>query len=127
MLPESESTPGSRTSTTGSNPSTSKGSPRTSCATTTTRLLPAYDQWVLGPGTADAHVVPPARRQLVSRGANLVVVGGGVSGTWSRSDDELVVDWFTETERLDEDALTTEVDRFATIVGHPLRPTIRTI
>jgi 4-carboxymuconolactone decarboxylase len=30
------------------------------------RLLPGYDRWVLGPGTADAHVVPPARRRLVS-------------------------------------------------------------
>ena len=35
-------------------------------ATTTMRLLPGYDQWVLGPGTADAHVVPPARRTLVT-------------------------------------------------------------
>ncbi|MGH3479516.1 MAG: DNA glycosylase AlkZ-like family protein, partial [Nocardioidaceae bacterium] len=26
-------------------------------ATTAVRLLPGYDQWVLGPGTADAHVV----------------------------------------------------------------------
>ena len=29
-------------------------------ATSAVRLLPRYDQWVLGPGTADAHVVPPA-------------------------------------------------------------------
>src|SRR3954447_25122145 len=49
---------------------------------TATRLLPSYDQWVLGPGTADAHVVPPGRRALVSRQANLVIVGGVVSGTW---------------------------------------------
>ena len=27
--------------------------------TTAIRLLPGYDQWVLGPGTADAHIVPP--------------------------------------------------------------------
>ena len=39
-------------------------------ATSAVRLLPGYDQWVLGPGTADAHVVPPARRRLVSRQAN---------------------------------------------------------
>ena len=47
------------------------------------RLLPASDQWVMGPGTADPHVVPQARRAVVSRGAHLVVVGGVVSGTWS--------------------------------------------
>src|SRR4051812_30281332 len=47
------------------------------------RLLPAYDQWVLGPGTADARVVPPAERTAISRGANIVIAGGVVSGTWS--------------------------------------------
>jgi hypothetical protein len=64
--------------------------------TTVLRLLPGYDQWVLGPGTADAHLVPPARRTLVSRGANIVIVGGVVSGTWSLSDDQVVVAWFAE-------------------------------
>jgi hypothetical protein len=65
-------------------------------ASTVVRLLPGYDQWVLGPGTADAHVVPPAQRQLVSRQANIVIVGGLVSGTWTRSDDLVVVTWFAE-------------------------------
>jgi hypothetical protein len=50
-------------------------------ATAAVRLLSGYDQWVLGPGTADAHVVPPARRTLVSHQANIVIVGGVVSGT----------------------------------------------
>ena len=35
-------------------------------AAPTVRLLPAADPWVMGPGTADPHVVPPARRQLVT-------------------------------------------------------------
>ena len=61
---------------------------------TSVRLLPAHDQWVLGPGTADAHVVPPDHRQVVSRGANLAVVGGVVRGTWAVTDDELAVTWF---------------------------------
>ena len=64
--------------------------------TTAVRLLPGYDQWVLGPGTADAHVVPPARRSLVSRQANLVIAGGVVSGTWSVTDDQLVTAWFAD-------------------------------
>jgi winged helix DNA-binding protein len=59
-------------------------------ATTAVRLLRGYDQWVLGPGTADAHVVPPARRTLVSRKANLVIAGGVVSGTWSLTGDHVV-------------------------------------
>ena len=59
-------------------------------ASSAVRLLPGHDQWVLGPGTADAHIVPPARRARVSRGANLVIVGGVVSGSWSMTDDEVV-------------------------------------
>lgn len=57
------------------------------------RLLPKYDQWVLGPGTADPRVVPPALRPEVSRGANLVVVGGVVAGTWTVRDEALVLTW----------------------------------
>lgn len=45
-------------------------------------LLPGHDQWVLGPGTADRHVVPPDHRPEVTRGASLLVVGGVVRGTW---------------------------------------------
>lgn len=55
------------------------------------RLLPAQDQWVVGPGTADAVVVPPEHRQEVTRGANLLVVGGVVSGTWVARDGALTV------------------------------------
>jgi hypothetical protein len=89
-------------------------------ATTTTRLLPGFDQWVLGPGTADAHVVPPARRALVSRQANIVVVGGVVSGTWSLADDKVVVAWFAEAGPPAREALAAEVSRLATVLGRPL-------
>ena len=84
--------------------------------TAATRLLPAYDQWVLGPGTADAHVVPPARRALISRGANIAVVGGVVSGTWSLAGDEVVVDWFADAVRPPEDAVADEVSRLTAIL-----------
>ncbi len=50
-------------------------------ATTAVRLLPGYDQGVLGPGTADAHVVPPARRTLVSRQASCVRPGAPLPAT----------------------------------------------
>src|SRR5439155_19814735 len=63
---------------------------------TAVRLLPRFDQWVLGPGTADHHVVPPARRSLLSRGAAIVIVGGAVSGTWSLRNDQVAIGWFTE-------------------------------
>jgi hypothetical protein len=95
-------------------------------ASTAVRLLPGYDQWVLGPGTAEAHVVPPARRQLVSRQANLVIAGGVVSGTWSLAGDQLAADWFTEAGPPPRDALAAEVARLAPILDRPLRSAIRT-
>ncbi|CAN5615510.1 winged helix DNA-binding domain-containing protein [soil metagenome] len=94
-------------------------------ATTVVRLLPAYDQWVLGPGTADAHVVPPARRTLVSRGANIVIVGGVVSGTWSLTDDQVVSAWFAEAVPPVREALAEEVARLATILDRPLSSTVQ--
>jgi hypothetical protein len=56
------------------------------------RLLPGHDQWVLGPGTKDTHIVPPEHRTGVTRGANLVLSGGVVSGTWRATKGGIVVD-----------------------------------
>jgi hypothetical protein len=89
------------------------------------RLLPGYDQWVLGPGTADPHVVPPGRRALVTRQANLVIAGGVVSGTWSLTDGAVVVDWFAEAGPPPRKRLAAEVARLATILGRPLESTVR--
>jgi hypothetical protein len=93
-------------------------------ASTSVRLLPGHDPWVLGPGTADAHVVPPARRRVVSHQANLVIRGGVVSGTWSLSDDQVVVAWFAEAGSPAREALTEEVARLASILGRPLHSRI---
>jgi DNA glycosylase AlkZ-like len=95
-----------------------------STASTATRLLPGYDQWVLGPGTADPHVVPPARRALVSRQANIVISGGVVTGTWSITDDQVVVAWFAEAAPPAREALSEEASRLATILGRPLGCTV---
>jgi hypothetical protein len=95
-------------------------------ASTAVRLLPGYDQWVLGPGTADTHVVPPARRQLVTHQANLVVAGGVVSGTWSLTGDRVVAAWFAEAGPPPAEALAREVERLATILGRPLQPAVET-
>jgi hypothetical protein len=94
-------------------------------ASSAVRLLPGYDQWVLGPGTADPHVVPPARRKLVSRQANIVIVGGVVSGTWALSNDEVVIAWFAEAGPPDSGALTEEVARLATILERPLQSSVQ--
>jgi hypothetical protein len=88
------------------------------------RLLPGYDQWVLGPGTADAHVVPPGRRTLVSRQANLVTVGGVVSGTWSLTDDLVAIAWFAEGGPAPGEAIAEEVARLAAILDRPLQSSL---
>jgi hypothetical protein len=87
----------------------------------TVRLLPAYDQWVLGPGTADPRVVPPARRALVTRGANIVTVGGVVTGTWALKEDEVSIDWFAEAGPPPKAALDAEVARLASLLDRPPR------
>lgn len=62
----------------------------------TVRLLPGFDPWLFGPGTADGRLVAPERRALATKGANLVIRGGVVSGTWRVQGDALTVTWFAE-------------------------------
>jgi hypothetical protein len=84
------------------------------------RFLPGHDQWVMGPGTKEVHVTPPSRRDLVTRKANPVVVGGVVHGTWARKGDELTVTWLDEHRRPDP-AIREEAGRLADLVGRDLR------
>lgn len=90
------------------------------------RLLPGLDPWVLGPGTADPHVVPPGRRTLVSRGANVVVSSGVVSGTWTLKPDRVETTWFAEAGPPPDDALAAQVLRVSAVVGRDLRSEVRT-
>ena len=68
---------------------------------TAVRFLPGHDQWVIGPGTKDVHVTPPSRRDLMTRKANPLVVGGVVCGTWTLRGDQLTVGWLDERRRPD--------------------------
>jgi winged helix DNA-binding protein len=93
---------------------------------TAVRLLPAYDPWVLGPGTADPNVVPRAHRGAISRGAHLVVVGGVARGTWSLRDDTVEIDWFDGTGPAPGDRLDEEVSRLGEILDRPLTVAVQT-
>ena len=88
------------------------------------RLLPAYDQWVLGPGTADLAVVPVARRTLVTRGANVAISDGVVSGTWTLKGDRLQIAWFPEASPAPTGPLEDETARLGAILGRTLEPAI---
>jgi hypothetical protein len=83
------------------------------------RLLPAYDQWVMGPGTFDANVVPAQLRTEVSRGANIVVAGGRVAGTWWIVETTLKIAW-AEKRKAPKDQLAEEAERLARFVEKPL-------
>ena len=94
--------------------------------TTALRLLPGFDQYVLGPGTTDGHVVPKQRRAAVSRQAGwispVVVAGGVVCGTWELDGDDVRIAWFAESGRQPRAALRAEVARLSSILERDLRP-----
>lgn len=89
------------------------------------RLLPGHDQWVMGPGTSDPHVVPPAHRNAVTRKANLVVAGGVVCGTWSARAGEVEVTWFDEHGGPRQKALDEQVEGLGAVLGRPLRAIVQ--
>ena len=92
------------------------------------RLLPGFDQYVLGPGTTDGHVVSASRRSAVSRQSGwispVVVAEGSVSGTWSLDGDLVRVAWFGEAGKPPRTALAAEVKRLSSILDRYLRTAI---
>lgn len=62
------------------------------------RLLGAFDQYVLGPGTGDTALLSAEHRAKVSRTAGwispLVLVDGRIAGTWEVVDTDLIVTMF---------------------------------
>jgi Winged helix DNA-binding domain len=92
--------------------------------TNAVRLLPGFDQYVLGPGTGDSHVIPAGRRAAVSRQSGwispVVVAGGVVSGTWDLKDDRVNVAWFGEAGRMPRREIKTELDRLSATLGRDL-------
>lgn len=96
--------------------------------TSAVRLLPGFDQYVLGPGTADVNVIPKGRRAAVSRQSGwispVVVARGVVSGTWQLERDRVKVAWFPETGRLPRKALDAEVARLGSLLNCELRAVV---
>ncbi|GAB2947145.1 winged helix DNA-binding domain-containing protein [Micromonospora polyrhachis] len=94
------------------------------------RLLPAFDHYVLGPGTNDTRLIPAARRGAVSRAAGwispVVVHRGRVAGTWDVEDGALDVALFAESGPVPTDGIEAEVARLGAYAGTELQMTIRT-
>lgn len=96
--------------------------------TSTVRLLPGFDQYVLGPRTEDPHVIAPKRRWSVSLQsgwiAPVVVAGGVVSGTWTVDADIARIAWFREAGRPPRRAIEGEVGRISGLIERELDPAI---
>ncbi len=100
---------------------------RTASASIAVRLLPGRDPWVMAPGTSDVHVVPPGRREIVSRSGNLVVARGALAGTWSVRAERLEVGWFEESGLVPRTALDAEAARLSAFLDRPLDLRVDTI
>jgi hypothetical protein len=99
--------------------------------TRTVRLLPAFDQYVLGPSTGDAQVLPPAHRSRVSRTAGwiapVVVNGGRVTGTWETRNSALEVAMFPGEALPPGGALEAEVARLGALLKRRLSLSLRAV
>ena len=93
---------------------------RATTASTAVRLLPGRDPWVMAPGTSDTRIVPAARREVVSRSANIVLSRGVVAGTWTVRGERLDVSWFTESGRVPRTALQQAAASLAALMDRPL-------
>ncbi|MFI9504065.1 winged helix DNA-binding domain-containing protein [Nocardia sp. NPDC052566] len=92
-------------------------------------LLGAFDQYILGPGTNDAELLPAAHRAKVSRAAGwispLVVAGGRITGTWELTEDTVLLSMFDDAKPLPEHGIDAAVDHLAAVAGRP-KLTVRT-
>lgn len=95
------------------------------------RLLPAFDQYVLGPGTADTRLVPAARRPQISKTAGwispVVLAGGRIAGVWSVEDETLSIGAFDEAGNIDSEPLAAEAERVARFLGRTLRVKLQSV
>jgi hypothetical protein len=93
------------------------------------RLLPAFDQYILGPGTGDSHVIPPAHRPDVSRTAGwiapVLVVGGRVAGTFETRESTLEITVFEDSSPAPAALLEAETARISNLMGKRLTLAVR--
>jgi hypothetical protein len=88
---------------------------------TSVHLLGAFDQYVLGPGTADTDLLPAEHRSRVSRAAGwispIVIEGGRITGTWEIAGSDLSVTTFDGSLPRTSD-LKAAADHVAEAMGH---------
>jgi hypothetical protein len=84
-------------------------------------LLPGFDQYVLGPGTAAEEILDPAHRKDVSRTGGwispVVVAAGRIAGVWELADGEVDVSLslFEDAPRIPAKLLNAATKRLAAV------------
>jgi hypothetical protein len=95
---------------------------------TQVRLLDAFDQYVMGPGTANTQIIAAHRRKDISRAAGwiapVVVHAGRVAGTWEVADTALTVTLFPEAGKVPSAGIEAEAVRIGTARGATLRVSV---
>ncbi|MDQ6636363.1 MAG: winged helix DNA-binding domain-containing protein [Candidatus Dormibacteraeota bacterium] len=94
------------------------------------RLLPAFDQYILGAGTNTTQLIPANRRQHISRTAGwispVVIAQGRVAGTWDLQGTTLQVVLFKESGPVPHAEIEAEAARIGTFSGTDPYVSIRT-
>lgn len=70
-------------------------------------------------GSSTGSLAASSRRDLITRKANPVIVGGVVCGTWARKGEQLTVSWLDERRRPGE-TIEQEAARLSGILGRDL-------
>ncbi|MEV6982556.1 crosslink repair DNA glycosylase YcaQ family protein [Sphaerisporangium sp. NPDC051017] len=87
------------------------------------RLLPAFDQYVLGVGTDDTRVIPAHHRKDVSKTAGwiapVVVDAGRVTGVWESTDTSLSITLFPDSPKPAEEAVNIEAAHLNPLLSGP--------
>lgn len=73
------------------------------------QLLPGFDPWLMGPGTADSRIISEHRRSFATRGANLIVYNGVVTGAWKFAGGRIRTQWFDEAGPVPQSLLDEQV------------------
>lgn len=94
------------------------------------RLLAGFDQYVLGPGTADTRLIAAGRRTAVSRTGGwispVVVHEGRVAGVWEFTEESVAVTLFAEHGEVPRAGLEAEAAHLARCTGHERSLAVRT-
>ncbi|WP_030801539.1 winged helix DNA-binding domain-containing protein [Streptomyces sp. NRRL S-337] len=93
------------------------------------RLLAGFDQYVLGPSTADTRLIAAARRTAVSRSGGwispVVVHEGRVAGVWEFREETVDVTLFAEHGAVPAAGLEAEAAHLARCTGRERRLVVR--